>query len=181
MNFKLHERDLRRLLTIPGQRENEGHKGCYIIQRDDGDDSYKIGVSYGRAGLWRRLKDYKICFPFLNEFYVNYIITSPTSADAKKLEKLILARRELERIERNPDDQGLTSNEYRFVTSVYKLKKVILAVADKNRDLWSAIVVLGPNGWRVYRNERTRDGRRYKKIAALVKPSTRTMTMENIF
>ena len=26
MNFKLHERDLRGLMMIPGQRESEGHK-----------------------------------------------------------------------------------------------------------------------------------------------------------
>lgn len=181
MNFKLHESDIKSLLSIPGQRQKEGQKGLYIISRDNPSDSYKIGVSYGRVGLWGRLKNYKICFPFLEEFHVNYIITCWDDTDAKQLEKIMLSRTELQRIERNPANQGRVSDEYRFVSSNANLKKAIMKTLNDHPMKWKSVVVFGSNGWRVYNNQRTADGRRFIQIKALVKPSARTNTMPSIF
>ena len=148
MNFKDHESDLKELLQIPVPgRKKYYHKGCYIIQRDEGDLSYKIGVSWGKSGLLVRLRSYKICFPYINEFFVTYLILSSTEQDAKSLEKKILAQRTLKQVEKNPTAQGRRSNEYRFVSSGGVLKSTIKRILDGNPNLWTHIVVFGVNGW----------------------------------
>ena len=153
MNFKNHESDLKQLLQIPVPgRKKFYHKGCYIIQRDAGDLSYKIGMSWGKSGLLVRLRSYKICFPYVNEFYVKYLVLSSTSDDAKMLEKRVLAQRKLKHIEKNPTAQGRRSNEYRFTSSAQVLKNVLKRVLDANPNIWTHLILFGENGWKLIPN-----------------------------
>ena len=87
MNFENHEKKIQRLCLLPDRRASKGktvkkvaqyHKGVYLISRDVDDVCYKIGVAYGAGGLFQRLKQYKHCFPYPTEYYLQYLFLSAT-------------------------------------------------------------------------------------------------------
>ena len=114
MNFEVHEKKIQRLCLLPDRRASKGktktvaqyHKGVYLISRDVDDVCYKIGVAYGAGGLFQRLKQYKHCFPYPTEYYLQYLFLSATGEDAKELEKIILKIKTFAKIEENPSAEG---------------------------------------------------------------------------
>jgi hypothetical protein len=162
MNFKNNEKDIQKLLRSGtrvtrskdpkknGQKRPTYHRGLYVISRGERDSTYKIGMAHGDGGLFTRLKSYKLCWPYENEFYVHYLVVCPTAKDAMKLERAVLKnKRSLKGIKKNPEAQGRASNEYRATASKAALKKVLLDAMDRNRDTWEALVVLGKTKWTV--------------------------------
>ena len=129
MNFETHEKKIQRLCLLPDRRASKGktaktvaqyHKGVYLISRDVDDVCYKIGVAYGAGGLFQRLKQYKHCFPYPTEYYLQYLFLSATGEDAKELEKIILKIKAFAKIEENPSAEGrLAQNIVYFPTKMY--------------------------------------------------------------
>ena len=114
---------------------------------------HKIGMAFGQGGLYQRLKDYKLCYAFEDEFWVQFLIIGTTSDDSKTLEKKILARKELKKIEPTITLEGKKSLEYRLTSSRTSLNEAIGDVLKKNLNLWTHIVVFGPSGWRLIRSD----------------------------
>ena len=171
MNFIDYEKSLSRLLKLPDTRLSQGKipkqvtqyfKGIYVISRNKDDLTFKIGVAYGQGGLKPRLQSYKLCYPYKDEFYIHYIIITPTGdGDAKQLEKIILSNKTLEHTEENKSAEGKKSKEYKVVSSHSILKQVLIAAMDANPNLWTHCVVFGDNGWNIIRNF---DGSAIKKM-----------------
>jgi len=144
-----------------GKLVTQHFKGLYVISRKRDDLTFKIGIAHGQGGLKPRLQSYKICYPYADEFYVHYIIITPTSNDAKKLEKILLADSTLQSTLENPTAQGKKSKEYKMVASHRDLKKVLTRALDNNINLWTHVTVLGDNGWNIVSNF---DGSAVKKL-----------------
>ena len=132
MNFKDKQIDIQRLL-VSGTRKNSKYenvptynKGVYLFSRKLNDTVHKIGVAFGEGGIYNRLKSYKICYPFKDEFYIQYTLTSPNATKAKQLEKIILADKRLKNVEMNSEAQGKTSTEHKFTTKLTLLKSVLI-------------------------------------------------------
>lgn len=162
MNFKDNQKNIQKLLrsgtrttrsTNPkkaGEKKTTYYRGLYVISRGEGDSTFKIGMAHGDGGLFTRLKSYKLCWPYENEFYVHYLVVCPTAKDAKELERQVLKnKRSLKGIKKNPEAQGKASNEYRVTASKDALKKVLMDAMDRNRDTWEALVVFGKTKWTI--------------------------------
>lgn len=160
MNFKNNEKDIQKLLRTgtrlsqskdpekKGKKVATYHRGLYVISRLEGDTTHKIGMAHGEGGLFPRLKSYKLCWPYPKEYYVQFLVVCPSAQDAKKLEKEVLKnKRSLKHIEKNPEAQGRSSNEYRVTASREALKKALFDAMDRNRDTWEALIVFGENHW----------------------------------
>ena len=158
-----------------GKLVKQHFKGPYVISRHKDDLTFKIGIAHGQGGLKPRLQSYKICYPYKDEFYIHYIIITPTSTDAKKLEKIVLADSTLQSTLENPTAQGRKSKEYKMVTSYCDLKKVLTRALDNNSNLWTHVTVLGDNGWKIIRNV---DG---SAIKNLTKPKYTTKKKPSLY
>jgi hypothetical protein len=172
MNVKDHEKDIGKLLLLPDTRASKGakvkqvkqyFKGIYIFSRDKDDLNFKIGVAYGAGGIFQRLKNYKICYPYRNEFFLQYAIVSPTSDDAKTLESAIFRNKALNEVEENPSAQGKRSAEWRIVSKKETLHSVIIRTLESNPNLWTHVVCFGQNSWNIIKNL---DGSAIKSLAS---------------
>ena len=177
MNFVKYEKSIRKLLLLPNKRDSKPNKktgkitkkptyakGVYVFSKDERSDVHKIGLAWGNGGLYERLKGYKLCFPFEDEFWLKFVIIGTSAADSKKLEKLVLASKRLRKIEPATDLQGKKSLEYRITSSRTVLNQEIAKVLKANVNLWTHIVVFGSNSWRVIRHDAN-------KVLKLSKPS----------
>ena len=162
MNFKNYESDIEHLFLLPDKRESGGktkrkvkqfHKGVYVISRDLDDNTHKIGVAYGAGGLFNRVKSYKICMPYKDEFFLQYAFVSATGDDAKQVEKEILESKTIKYVDANPSAQGKRSLEYRVSSSRDILNGVIFRVLDSFPNLWTHAVVFGQQGWKIHVNK----------------------------
>ena len=162
MNFEVHEDDIKKLLLLPDRRMSKGktvktvpqyHKGVYLISRDIDDLCYKMGMAHGSGGLFPRLKQYKPCFPYKTEYYVQYLFLSATGDDAEKLEKCILGIKAFTQPEKNPSAQGKACSEYRMFPHKEALMRGLIKVLDANPNLWTHAVLLGENGWALITNK----------------------------
>lgn len=179
MNFKDNQNDVRQLLKYPdrvkskisGRLRPRYFPGCYLITRKLNDNEWKVGTS---SNLYMRLKDYKICWPYEDEFYIDYLVISATSSDSKSIEKQLLNEKKLKEIKFNPLSQGKNSQEYRVVTKKVTLKTVVKKVLESNRNEWTHIIVFGLNGWRVLLNKGS-------NRINLQKPSSRTTKRGKLF
>ena len=163
MNFFDHERTIKKLLILDGKRERVNKppadkfwKGCYVISRNDHDNVHKLGVAWGEGGLFNRLKNYKICMLYQDEYYVQYIFMCDTKEKAKALEKRILSRTDKltdKRIaEQEFDDEkvsGVRSKEYRFSAKKQDLKDLLKAELNAHTDLWRYTIIFGTNSWKI--------------------------------
>ena len=135
-----------------GKTVKQHFKGLYVISRNKDDLTFKIGIAHGQVGLKPRLQSYKLCYPYKDEYYIHYIIITPTAQDAKKLEKIVLADSTLQSTTENPTAQGKKSKEWKLGASHRDLKKVLTRALDNNINLWTHVTVLGDNGWKIIRN-----------------------------
>lgn len=172
MNFKDKQVDLQ-LLLESGSRTNSKekkvptyNKGVYIFSRKLNDDVHKIGVAFGSGGIYERLKSYKICYPFKDEFYIQYIITCETVAKAKRLEKTILKNHRLKNVATNIVAQGKTSQEHKFTSKNAVLKDVLVNTLNEHKGIWEYVAVFGEKGWKIIQN------RVDKNVTGLAKPSS---------
>jgi hypothetical protein len=153
MNFKENMEDLRQLLrkgttkTSKGKNKATYQMGTYMFTRDFNDNHTKVGVSYGSGGVYTRLKSYKICYSFPDEFYIQKIIISQTSDDAKEVERLILKSKRLKILE----NKG-ASKEWKIYNNTQVLNNVIKSVLDRNPNIWSHIIVFNVESWKIIRN-----------------------------
>jgi hypothetical protein len=155
MNFKDYEKDLQRFLrinTATKSKTKEYHRGIYLISRNVNDNTHKIGMAWGKGGLFNRLRSYKICMPYKDEFYVQLLIICPTIDDAKLLEKRVLKRKELGLVEANETAQGRRSLEYKVTESRAQLNTAVRRTLDRNPNLWTHVIVFNNAGWKVIPN-----------------------------
>ena len=132
-------------------------KGCYVISRNNQDTVHKLGVAWGEGGLFNRLKNYKICMPYKDEYYVQYLFICQTKEKAKALERKILARTDkltdTQIAEQVFDDEskvkGRRSKEYRFSAKKDDLTQLLIAELNDHTDLWRYAVIFGKNGWKI--------------------------------
>ena len=165
MNFKKQENKIKKLLVLAEKRASTSakkkttykyqfQKGVYVFSRLRDDDNVKIGMAYGNGGLFERLKTYKICYPFPNEFNLQYLFIC-NKDNAKILEKTILARTDkLKHIEKAEDfgeekDEGKHSLEWRFTAKKDILNATLIEELNKNPTLWKYAVVFGANSWKI--------------------------------
>jgi len=187
MNFKNNEKSIRKLLLLPNRRKTQSkdpkkakrtvptfYRGIYVISRREEDDVHKIGMAHGAGGLFTRLKDYKLCFPFKDEFWVNLLITTPTAADAKKLERVVLKHNRFRNVEAHETAQGRRSLEYRITGSRASLNQAVMDALNKSPNQWTNVIVLNKWGWRVIENTG-------KVITGLSRPSQGRTTMKGLF
>ena len=127
----------------------------YIWSRDLNDPVFKIGVS---SQLFTRLRHFKACSPFPQEYFIQFVIICPTTADAKQLEKILLNDGRLGKITKNPtktEGGGLAPREFRVVSKRETLKRVLITTLNKtkNANLWLAISTFGANSWNLQFNK----------------------------
>lgn len=152
MNFKSHSTDIRNLLRT-GYRfskstkpENKKKKvatynsGIYMVSRDYDDDFYKIGKS---KNLYNRLGDYKLCFPYPDEMWLQMIIITKDDDDAKQLEKEFINSSKLKKLE------NVKSREWKILNKIQTIKNVMKKVLEKHPELYTHIIVFNKNSWRV--------------------------------
>ena len=102
----------------------------------------KLGTAYGKGGLMQRLKNYQICYPSNNEFWVRYLFITD-AAKAEKLEKALGAG-----IDAKAKEQY--SKEWTFNYSILKLEQDIKKVLEENKDLWKVVLKMTPTGWKFF-------------------------------
>ena len=92
MNFKQHQEDIKRLVSrgADGRGRFTAWKGVYVFSREANDKAQKIGVAYGTQGVYSRVKHYKICYPYPDEFYLHMLILTDDEPSARLLERKIL-------------------------------------------------------------------------------------------
>ena len=164
MNWHKQHKELKTLLLRPEKRKSSNpskpdkqqfYKGVYVISRDLDENKnkelqYKIGMAHGYGGLFERLKDYEICYPYSDEYFIHFLILTHTGADAKKLEKVILHSASLSIVKRPKDT--LKDTEYRTVLKKETLHNCLLKALKNNTDMWSYIAVMGDKGWKLIKN-----------------------------
>tara|TARA_R110000823_G_scaffold209409_1_gene339642 strand:+ start:357 stop:929 length:573 start_codon:yes stop_codon:yes gene_type:complete len=183
MNFVDNQTTIQNLFLLPDKRvsktgslKKQYFKGVYIISRDLDDDTFKIGVSYGLGGLYQRLTNYKLCYPYANEYFLQYAIISATGDDAKLLEKSIFTSKILKNVERNESAEGKKSSEYKIVAKKTTLQTAIAKKLTDNPDLWVYLIVFNSTGWRLVPNTG-------KEITSndFFKPSTSRATKKSLY
>ena len=189
MNFKDHEKDLRKLLLLPNRRATAStdpkkanntkptfYKGIYVLSKNEDDSTHKIGMAHGNGGLFERLKTYKMCFPYKDEFWLQLLIITPISKDAITLEKQVLKSKHFRDIKANDTVQGRRSLEYRITANRQSWNTAILESLNKPRskNMWSHMIIMNRWGWKIHINDgSTRRG--------LSKASQDRTTMKGLF
>lgn len=161
MNFVSHEKDIKALLTSPGGRQ---YSGCYIYSRDEIDKTKKIGMS--QAGLFRRLKQAKSCYPYQHEFWLQFVIISldikyknGIRSNTIQIENALhneskhLSTVKMQE-ESNIPEQGKRPREYRVLSSDTQLQNLLKKTLNQNRSKWDFIVVFSKTGWNIIPNNR---------------------------
>ena len=179
MNFTDNQFAIEKLLMLPdkvaGKKNKSAYfKGVYIFSRDYDDNSYKIGMAWGIGGLFQRLKSYKICYPYKNEFFLQYLLISATADDAKTLETKVLASKKLESVDENPTVEGRRSREWKMVSKREVLNNVLKTSLTANQNLWTHCIVFGKTGWIIHINHG-------QALPDLVRPSTSRATQHRLF
>ena len=170
MNFVKHQRTLETLLKTQGQKS---YSGLYIFSRDKAEKVYKFGMSV--SSLYRRLKQHKQCYPFQDEFFLQFIVViRDTAGDAAGNEKRVrlLERKLLEATRKQSTvvekgeaegdgkqgqgpEQGQRPVEYRVFANRNNLNKILKEALLNNRSMWDYLIVFGENGWDILPNKET--------------------------
>lgn len=163
-NVKQNNRDIKKLLLRPEKRKSgnpkkpdqlQFYKGIYVISRDEETDKndqlrYKIGMSHGAGGIYKRMDGYKMGWAYPDEFFIHFFIITPKAENAKKLEKIILAYKNMEAV---PNPRNTTQNlEYRIVIMKKTLQDSLLKALKSNPKLWDYCITFGVNGWKKLQN-----------------------------
>ena len=164
MNFNKRHKDIKKLLLHPEKRKSgnpeksdkeQFYKGIYVISRDEETDKndqlrYKIGMAYGAGGIYKRMDGYKMCFPYPDEFWMHFCIITPNAEHAKKLEKIILAYKNMEKV-KNPRNTA-QNLEYRIVVKKATVHDSLLKALRDNPKLWDYCITFGVKGWKKLQN-----------------------------
>ena len=163
MNFIKHEKDIKKLLYTLGGKP---YSGCYVYSRDQNDKTHKIGMS--QAGLFRRLKQAKSCYPYKSEFWLEYVIISLDGQYTKgKKSNTIFIENALHteskhmstvKIQEDTEkEQGQRPKEYRMLSSNTQMYNLLKKTLNTHRDKWDYVVVFSTNGWHILSNDRIVD------------------------
>jgi hypothetical protein len=160
MNFVLHEKDLKKLLTTAG---GKAYAGCYIYRRDEHDKTKKIGMS--QAGLFRRIKQAKACYPYNTEFWLEYVIicldghfTKGEKSTTRYIENALhseskhLSTVEIQKVD--TPEQGRRPREYRLLSNDTQMHNLLKKTLNKHRDKWDYIISFSTTGWHIIPNDR---------------------------
>ena len=163
-NVKQNNRDIKKLLLRPEKRKSgnpkkpdqqQFYKGIYVISRDEETDKndqlrYKIGMAHGAGGIYKRMDGYKMGWAYPDEFFIHFFIITPKAENAKKLERIILAYKNMEAV---PNPRNTTQNlEYRIVIMKKTLQDSLLKALKSNPKLWDYCITFGVNGWKKLQN-----------------------------
>ena len=158
MNFVTHEKTLKKLLSTQG---GKAYSGNYIYSRDENDKTLKIGMS--QAGLWRRLKQAKSCYPYKHEFWLKYIIISLDGhyTKGKKSTTLTIENalhsesKTLSTVDMTESkEEGKRPREYRLFANNTQLRNLLKKTLNIHRKSWDYLLVFGHTGWHVVANNR---------------------------
>lgn len=142
MNFHKARLRLKKLL-IYDQRIRQGKQkgkkvitswpGCYIFSQEEPTKAkvFKIGMS---SHIYERLKNYKLCFPFNDEFNIPLLVLTKNGEDAFEIEQKIIKA-----LKAKGDDlerKNLTSKEYKAVANLSTLKNKVKKVLNDNLEIW---------------------------------------------
>ena len=144
MHFVAHLKDIKQLIAP----RKQPYVGAYIYSRLQKDNTVKLGMS--EAGLFRRVKQAKSCYPFPDEFWLQMlIITLDTQrgkgsatrqietallTEAKLMKTIALAKEEEVDAEGEPvkrKEQGNRPREYRIVGERKNLNLSVEKVLNK--------------------------------------------------
>ncbi len=171
MNFKEKHEEIelllrdRRYLNEKNRKKTSYLKGVYIFSKYRNAKYRKIGLAGGEGGLWQRLKYYTICFPHEDEFFIDFIVTTKTRSEPKKLEKLFhddvrlksmdnkKASKEYKRI--LTDKKVMTEvrdAQDKKITSTIAFNEIVKDILEKNRGVWEYVIAFGVEGAVVRRN-----------------------------
>ena len=171
MNFKDNHEEIE-LLLQDRQYVNEKNrnkksylKGVYIFSKYRNAKYRKIGLASGEGGLWRRLKYYTICFPHDDEFFIDFIITTKTRSEPRKLEKVFHTDSRLDSLDNKKaskeykkilTDKNIMTQvrdaEDRKITSTLAFNNIVRDILEKNRDVWEYVIAFGVEGVVVRKN-----------------------------
>ena len=160
MNFVANEKLLKKLLISKGKT---GYAGNYVYQRDELDKTVKIGMS--EAGLFRRLKSAKSCYPYTTEFWVKYLIISidghreeGVKSTTRHIEtELLTQSKKSSTVSITPattKEEGKRAREYRIIGSELNLEKLIQSTLNLHRDKWDYLICFSDKGWKIIVNDR---------------------------
>jgi hypothetical protein len=162
MNFVEHQTKLQNLLTTSGGKQ---YSGCYVYSRDEKDTTHKIGMS--QSGLFTRLRSAKSCYPHKNEFWLSYVIIAldghftkgRTSSTIKIERELHKESKHLSTVEIVPPpnksaEEGKRPREYRMLSSMTQMHKLLKTVLNKHRDMWNFVIVFSKGGWHIVKNDK---------------------------
>jgi hypothetical protein len=124
---------------------NTFNNGCYIISQKEKDFFMKLGTAYGKGGLMQRLRNYQICYPSDDEFWIRYLFITD-SAKARKLENALGTGI-------NSKAKAQYSEEWQFNYSTHKLELDIKKVLLDNVGLWKTAFKMTRKGWKFFTPE----------------------------
>jgi hypothetical protein len=162
MNYVKHEKLLQKLLSTDGGKP---YSGNYIYSRDEVDNTVKIGMS--QAGLWKRLRQAKSCFPYKNEFWLKYLIISLDGHYTKGSKSTTITtehalHNESKHIstvtmDESEVEEGKRPREYRLFSNKTQLYNLLKKTLNKNRKSWDYLIVFSRTGWHIVPNNRIVD------------------------
>ena len=122
--------------------------GVYIINQDVDDANFKIGVAHGAStGIYNRISSqYKICWPFDDEFWLHFMILAPPGKPSKELEKLII-----DSLDADPSKISYSS-EWKMVATKAKMRSKLAKLLNANKNMWTYCISFGTNSWKICKN-----------------------------
>ncbi len=165
MNFVKHQKTLQKLLTTEG---GAGLAGCYCYSRDEHDKTVKLGMS--EAGLFKRIRSAKACYPYTSEFWLRYLIISVGGyyeagkksttrhietellTQSKKSSTVDMAAADI--AGNTAGEEGRRPKEYRIISSELNLEKLLQTTLNLHQDKWDYLICFSAEGWKIIPNNR---------------------------
>jgi hypothetical protein len=155
MNIHSHQKKIRTLL-IDGEAIGETkteptfYPGCYIISRTMGYNLFKLGMAWGKGGLYKRIiGQYKICMSLKRtEFFLRYLVIAHREKEGKTHYSAILEKQLLKTIDSKVADSY--SKEYIFSPDINKLETRIGDVLNSHKKYYKMAIKFTRSGFRLY-------------------------------
>jgi hypothetical protein len=116
-----------------------------------------------QAGLWKRLKQAKSCYPYQHEFWLRYIIisidghyTKGSKSTTMTIEKALhVESKRLSTVKMEESvEEGLRPREYRLFANDTQLYNLMKKTLNEHKKAWDYLIVFNGNGWHIVPNNR---------------------------